>query len=326
MKALILIGGEGTRLRPLTINTLKCMAPIANKPFIEYQINLLKRYGIKDIVLSVCHMPEKVKKILGNGRKYGVRLKYADEKTPLGTGGAIKNCEALLDDTTIVMNGDVLTDIKIDALIKTHRSSKALITIALHEVEDPSSFGLVETGAKGRVVKFTEKPSGNEIKSGWINAGMYVFDKKAMDHIPSGRSVSIERETFPAIIALGRLIQSYKADYYWLDIGRIEKYLEANFDVAEGRFSGVKVARRGKNCRVGKSVIDSRSVLGNSVKIGNGAIVENSVILDNSVIKDGSVIKNCVICRDCVINENCTVINAALGDGSILTKYTKHGA
>ena len=326
MKALILIGGEGTRLRPLTINTLKCMAPIANRPFIEYQVNLLKKYGIKDIILSICHMPEKVKKALGSGKKYGVRFTYAPEKTPLGTGGAIKNCEKHLDDTTIIMNGDVLTDIDINALVSSHNAAKAYVTLALHEVEDPSSFGLVETGAKNRIVKFTEKPAGDEIKSGWINAGMYVFDKKAFEFIPSGRNVSVERETFPAIIASGRMIQAYKAKYYWLDIGRIGKYMEANSDVIGGRIKGVKGTAKGKNTKIGKSAVDSGSVLGNSVKVGNGVLIENSVILDNTVIKDGVIIKNSVICPDCRIDENSSVINAALGDGTILTKYTKYGA
>jgi|ERR1035437_5993490 NDP-sugar pyrophosphorylase family protein len=325
MKALILIGGEGTRLRPITTNTLKCIVPIANKPFIEYQINLLKKYGIKDIILSVCCMPEKAKKAIGNGKKYGVRFKYAGELRPLGTGGAIKNCEALLDDTTIVMNGDILTDINMDSMIKTHRTSKALVTLALHEVDDPSSYGLVETGAKGEVLKFTEKPAGFERKSGWINAGMYVLARQALDYIPTGRNVSIEREIFPSIISSGKLMQAYKGGYYWLDIGRIEKYMEANFDVIEGKFSGVKAKARGKKCRIGKSIIDNRSVLGNSVTIGSGALIENSVILDNTVIKSGAIIKNSVICRGCVINENCTVINTALGDNSILTKYTKYG-
>src|ERR1017187_6596473 len=282
MKALILIGGEGTRLRPLTINTLKCMAPIANKPFIEYQINLLKKYGIKEIILSICHMPEKVKKALGSGKKYGVRFIYAAEKSPLGTGGAIKNCEKFLDDTTIVMNGDVLTDINIGSLVNSHRAAKAYVTLALHEEEDQSSFGLVETGAKNRIVKFTEKPAGDEIKTGWINAGMYVFDKKAFEFIPSGRNVSVERETFPAIIASGRMIHAYKAEYYWLDIGRMEKYMEANFDVISRRISGIKGAAKGENTRIGKSMVDGRSVIGNSVRIGNGVIIENSVILDKT--------------------------------------------
>lgn len=325
MKALILIGGEGTRLRPLTINSLKCMAPIANRPFIEYQINLLKKYGIKDIVLSVCHMPEKVKKILGSGKKYGVKLQYADEKKPLGTGGAIKNCEELLDGSTVVMNGDVLTDIKLDSMIKAHKTSGAVVTIALHEVKDPSMYGLVEIRGKDRIFRFTEKPSGNDIKSGWINAGIYIFDKKALSYIVPNKNISVERETFPAIIASNDFMQAYKADYYWLDIGRIDKYMEANFDVVEGKLSGIKV----KPCKIkgmaGKSMADRRSVIGRSVKIGNDVIIENSVIQDEVTIKDKSIIKNSVICRGCIINENCTVVNTVLGDNSILTKYTKYG-
>ncbi|MEI7541958.1 MAG: NDP-sugar synthase [bacterium] len=325
MKALILIGGEGTRLRPITLNTLKCMVPIANKPFIEYQIELLKKYKIKDIILSICHMPEKLKKVIGNGKKYGVKIKYANEKSPLGTGGAIKNCEKLLDDTTLVLNGDILTDINIDSLIKVHKTSKALVTMALHKVADPSSYGVVETSVKGRIIKFTEKPVGADIKSSWINAGIYVFDKQALKYIPAGRKVSIERETFPSIIAADKVIQAYKAAYYWLDIGRIDNFKKANFDLIKGKYNGIKVKAYGKKCTIGKAIINTNTILGNSVTIGNGVFIENSVIFDNTVIRDGCTIKNSVICNDCLINEHSSVMNMVLGDRTIVKKYSKQG-
>jgi mannose-1-phosphate guanylyltransferase len=325
MKAIILIGGEGTRLRPVTINTLKCMVPIVNRPFIEYQIRLLKKHGIKDIILSVCHMPEKVKKALGSGKRYGVRIKYANEKSPLGTGGAIRNCGAMLDSTTVVMNGDILTDIDITAFINAHKKSGAYVTIALREVTDPSSFGLVETNTKGGIIKFIEKPSGNDIKPGWINAGMYIFEQAAIFGIPSGRVISIERETFPGLIAQGKKIQSYKGAYYWLDIGRVEKYMQANFDVCEGKFKAGVFKRVGTGSSIKGASVDTRSVIGNNVIIQKDADIESSVILDNSLIKSGSVIKNCIIGKNSVIKENCTVINTALGDGSELTEYSKLG-
>jgi mannose-1-phosphate guanylyltransferase len=333
MKALILIGGEGTRLRPLTMDTLKCMAPIANRNFIEYQIALLKKYGINDIVLSVCYMPEKVKEIVGNGKKYGVRISYTAEKLPLGTAGAIKNAEKLLDETTIVMNGDILTDIKLDEMLECHISKNADATIALHEAADPSAYGLVITDAQGMITRFLEKPKESEITSKWINAGIYIFSRKVIDMIPSGLNVSLERQTFPLVIDTKMRLAAFKSSQYWLDIGKIEKYMQANFDVLQGRFEslfGDEIADTGIKTGHG-SIIDDRAVLSSPVIIGKKcrvaaeARIERSIIWDNVKIGEGAVITNSIIGNGCVVEQGCVIINTVAGAGSVFTRFTRSG-
>ncbi|HPD18427.1 MAG TPA: nucleotidyltransferase family protein, partial [Candidatus Goldiibacteriota bacterium] len=177
MRALILIGGEGTRLRPLTLNTLKCSAPIVNRPFFTYQFNLLKKYGIKEVILSICHMPEKIRRFIGNSEKYNLKIFYVQEEKPLGTGGAIKNAEKYLTEDTIIMNGDVLTDINLKKLMDFHYRTKSTATIMLNEVSDPSAYGLVQTTGN-KITRFIEKPAWADIKEKWINAGIYVFNKR----------------------------------------------------------------------------------------------------------------------------------------------------
>jgi NDP-sugar pyrophosphorylase family protein len=321
MKALILIGGEGTRLRPLTYKTLKCMVPIANRPFIEYQFELLKKHGIREVVLSVCYMPDKVKRIVGNGRKYGIKVNYAIEKNPLGTAGAIKNCEKYLDDTTIVLNGDVLTGIDLSALAGFHKKTGAVATIALHSVEDPAAYGLVISEKNNRVVKFIEKPKEKQAGGNWINAGLYVFSREALGLIPAGLNVSVERETFPAIIKKTGKLFSHRQNEYWLDIGKIEKYKQANFDVLSGKFNLSLETRemqkqgilKGKNtvikentefsapvilgekCFIGKNVKISGSVIWNGVKISDNAEIRDSIIGNKCVIEAGAVLEGVVL-------------------------------
>jgi mannose-1-phosphate guanylyltransferase len=333
MKALILIGGEGTRLRPLTIDTLKCMAPIANRNFIEYQIELLKKHGIRDIVLSVCYMPEKVRKIVGNGKKYGVRISYAAEKSPLGTAGAIKNAENMLDETTIVMNGDILTDIKLDEMLEYHVLKNADATIALHEAADPSAYGLVITDAQGIIIRFLEKPKESEITSKWINAGIYIFSKKVINMIPSGLNVSLERQTFPLIIDKKMRLTAFKSSQYWLDIGKIEKYMQANFDVLQGRFEslfGDEIADTGIKTGPGskideKAVLSSPVIIGKKCSIAAEARIERSIIWDNVKIGEGAVITNSIIGNGCVVEPGCVIINTVAGTGSVFTRFTRSG-
>lgn len=321
MKAVILIGGEGTRLRPLTYKTLKCMVPIANRPFIEYQFAMLKKHGINEVVLSVCYMPGKVKKAVGNGRKYGLKVRYAVEKTPLGTAGAIKNCEKYLDDTTVILNGDVLTGIDISALAGFHKKSGSAATIALHEVEDPSAYGLVISEENGRVKSFLEKPKEKQPGGNWINAGLYVFSKEALAIIPAGQNVSVERETFPAIIEKTGKLFSHRQKEYWIDIGKIEKYKQANYDILSGKFdspfesvgikkTGILKGRKttikpgtvlsapviiGEKCVLGKNVKITGSVIWNGVKIGDKAEIRDSIIGNRCVIEPGAVLNAAVL-------------------------------
>lgn len=324
MKAVILIGGEGTRLRPLTINTLKCMVPVANRPFIEYQFELLKKHGIKEVILSVCTMPEKVKKAVGDGSRYGMKVKYAFETEPLGTGGAIRNCLNYLDDTTLILNGDILTDINITDMVRLHRKKSAAVSIALHKVNESSSYGHVEHDKAGVVSKFTEKPD-KASGSAWINAGTYVFSKSAVEFIEAGRTVSVEREVFPGLIASGERLQAYKAEYYWMDIGTIERYKQANFDAALGIFKPLKKDIYPVMVKANPSAIGHPAVVAKGCEIEGGARVERSVIWAKTVIRAGAVVTDSVIGENCYIGEDCVINGAAIGDGSKITKYSRAG-
>ncbi len=323
MKALILIGGEGTRLRPLTYTTLKCMVPIANRPFIEYQFAHLKKHGIREVVLSVCCMPEKIRKAVGSGKRYGVKVEYAVEKEPLGTGGAIRNSLKYLDDTTIVMNGDILTGIDLTGLLYFHKKVSAAATIALHEVKDPSAYGLVIADRQGRVRSFVEKPQKAPRGGAWINAGIYVFSREAAEMIPAGVKVSVERETFPAIIEkTGRLFCA-KQEGYWLDIGTIEKYKQANFDLLAGKFPplpGSKKPVRGilsaKGTKLAGVIVKRPLVIGKNCGIAAGSSLKNSVIWDNVSIAKGAVIEDSIIGSGSFIPAGGKIKGEVLGNGT----------
>ncbi len=349
MKALILIGGEGTRLRPLTINTLKCMVPIVNRPFFEHQFRMLKKYGITEVILSVCHMPARVRKEVGTGKKYGLSVKFVAEKKPLGTGGAVKNAEKYLDDTTVVMNGDILSDINIKKMAALHKKSGAAGTIALHEVEDPTSFGLVETRKNGRIYNFLEKPSWSDIKSRWINAGLYIFDKKVLKYIPAGRKFSLERGVFPRLLSRDEKLMGYKSRLYWQDIGKINNYKQANFDMLKNRLhfpvkykrqlkqnvkagAGTKINKKaplrgpvyiGKNCKIQEGRLGPLTITGDNCVTGKNVNIEASIIWGNVSIGDNAVIKNSIICGGCVIGRNSVLDGVVLGDKTKVAPYSR---
>jgi len=341
MKALILIGGEGTRLRPLTLNTLKCMVPIVNRHFFEYQFSLLKDNGINEVVLSICHMPEKIKKLLGTGKKWGMKVHYAVEKSPLGTGGAIKNAERYLDEHTVIMNGDILTDINIKKMAKEHMASRAAVSIALHYVEDPSAYGLVETDKSGRVLKFLEKPKLDEISTNYINAGIYIFHKSVLRTIPENTNYSVERQVYPNLLKIGEKIQSYKQDFYWLDIGKLDKYMQANFDILEGRFKGARLPEEkiklvkgaffnkpaviGKGCKIGRAAINPLTIIANRVKVGDGASIVRSIIWEDAVIGENVQLEGCIVGRNAVIGDNCVLKHSVIGDHAHVTPHSRLG-
>lgn len=324
MKAVILIGGEGTRLRPLTLNTLKCMVPVCNRPFLEYQFDLLKKHGIREVILSVCTMPEKVKKAVGDGSRYGMKVKYAVETEPLGTGGAIRNCLNYLDDITLILNGDILTDINITEMARLHRKKAAAVSIALHEAKDSASYGHVEHDKTGAVSKFTEKPD-KAAGSAWVNAGIYVFSKSAVEFIKTGRQVSVEREVFPGLIASAERLQAYKAEYYWLDIGTIERYKQANFEAVSGAFKPIKKEAYPVMSKVKPSSLGHPVVIAKDCEIEGGSRVERSIVWGKTVICAGAVVSDSVIGSGCYIGENCVVEGAVLGDDTKITRYSKAG-
>lgn len=234
VNAIILIGGLGTRLRPLTYKTPKPLLPLADQPFVVYQFELLKKHGVRDITLCTAYMPEEFQNVLGDGSRWGVRLHYVHEKTPLGTGGALKNAQEHAKGTTLVFNGDILTDTDLTNLVRFHKEHGSRLTLGLTRVEDPSLYGLVETDSQGRIVRFQEKPPKGQAACDTVNAGLYVLEPEILDLIPAGVVHSLERELFPLLLERKTPLFACLSDAYWLDIGTIDKYEKANRDILNG--------------------------------------------------------------------------------------------
>src|SRR5436853_671084 len=236
MKGLILAGGKGTRLRPLTINTPKPVVPVANSPFLLYQIDLMRDAGIREIILSLSYQPRKIEDLLKDGSDYGVWIRYAVEGTPRGTGGAFKNAEEHIDSATVVFNGDILTSIDLAAVLAHHQQKRAVATIVLTRVENPSAYGLVETSPDGWIQRFIEKPGPDEITCNTINAGIYVLEPSVLKYMPKGEAYSFERGLFPTLLERKEPVMSYTMKTYWSDIGTPQKYLEVHHDTLSRQF------------------------------------------------------------------------------------------
>ena len=314
MQAVILVGGQGTRLRPLTYETPKQMLPLVGVPMIECVLEALGRHGVTDAVLSLGYLPDRFIEAYPANLISGVRVTYAVEPEPLDTAGAIRFAAdfAGVDDTFVVVNGDVLTDLDVTALLTFHREHDAEATIALHPVEDPSHFGVVPTTDDGQVIAFVEKPPRDEAPTNLINAGTYVFELRALDRIATDRRVSVERETFPALAAAGTLFAM--ADHaYWLDTGTPSLYLQANVDVLKGRnsqhdFVGVVDG----SWRALSATIDPSAKLTNSV-VDRGCVVAADVVLEECVLLPGAVVQSGSEIRSSIIGPE-----AVIGSGSQL--------
>jgi NDP-sugar pyrophosphorylase family protein len=314
VKAVVLAGGEGTRLRPLTYTTPKPLLPIANRPFLEHQLAWLAGHGVDEVVLSLGYRPDAFAGRFPDGAFYpgtprtpgaGVRLRYAVEPEPLGTAGAIRFAASGLGrGRLIVCNGDILTDLDLSALVRFHTERGAEATIALTRVEDPSAFGVVPTDEAGRVLGFVEKPAPGAAPTDWVNAGTYVLEASVLEAIPDGRAVSIERETFPGLLEQGRSLYAMPSPAYWLDIGTPAKYLQANADLLAGRAmlaapdsdvdpgADVTGSVVGARAEVGKGARVLRSVLLEGARVGPGAEVADSVIGAGASVGDGAVVKD----------------------------------
>jgi mannose-1-phosphate guanylyltransferase len=303
MKGLILAGGKGTRLRPLTINTPKPVVPVANSPFLLYQIDLMRTAGIDEIILSLSYLPRKIEDLLKDGSDYGVWIRYAVEGTPLGTGGAFKNAEEHINSTAVVFNGDVLTDIDLSAVIAHHREKRAVATIVLTPVENPSAYGLVETSPDGWIQRFIEKPGPDEITCNTINAGIYVLEPSVLKYMPKGEPYSFERGLFPTLLEHKEPVLSFVFDKYWIDIGTPQKYLEVHHDILSRKFVSE---------RLGKSALDRGS-------LPVGAVVDGHSIIDQDVtIREGVRIENSVIGRNCKIDEGAHIVDSVIWSGNTI--------
>src|ERR671923_2174455 len=238
MKAILLAGGRGTRLRPLTIHTPKPIVPIFNRPFLHYQIDRLKQVPeIDEVILSLNYQPRRIEEIFGDGLDVGIKIRYVVEPAPLGTAGAIKYAGDQLTESVVVFNGDVLTQVDLAAVVRLHRERKARATIVLTPVDNPAAYGLVETDPAGNIKRFIEKPQPEEITTNHINAGIYVLEPDTFDRIPSDVSWSIERSYFPSLIERGETFVAYIDNGYWIDIGTPEKYVQVHRDIMDRRFS-----------------------------------------------------------------------------------------
>ncbi|MFC1982332.1 sugar phosphate nucleotidyltransferase, partial [Chloroflexota bacterium] len=301
MKAVILIGGEGTRLRPLTCNIPKAIVPILNRPFMEHLLLYLKQHGVQDIILAMGFLPDPIQDRLGNGGQIGVRITYLVEETPLGTAGAVKNAESLLDGPFIVFNGDILTEINLTDMIKQHRELKPRASIALTPVDDPTIYGVVETDAASMVTHFVEKPSRDKVTTNMINAGIYILEPEVLEYIPASTRFMFEHHLFPMLLEKWESFFAYPSDAYWIDIGTPEKYLKANHDLLlEWNDKAVRIEANsqihptariegpvliGQECTIGESVqVKGPTVLGPRCQISKGAIIEGAVLWDGTQV------------------------------------------
>ncbi|RMH81525.1 MAG: NDP-sugar synthase [Actinomyces sp.] len=315
MKAVVLVGGFGTRLRPLTLSTPKQMLPVVDRPMIEHVVAGLARHGVDEVVLSLGYRPDAFTDAYPDGRCAGVRLRYAVEPEPLDTAGAIRFAAdaAGLDETFVVVNGDVFTDLDVSALWRRHHEVGAEATIALTPVDDPSRYGVVPTDPEGRVLGFVEKPPRDEAPTNWINAGTYVFEPSVLARIPEGRKVSVERETFPALVADGTL-WAVRSDAYWVDAGTPETYLQIQLDLIDGR-RGPAVPGVAPTARVAPSATVDHSVVMSGAEIGADARLVDAVVSPGAVIGAGAVVDRSIVGP-----------GARIGEGAVVTGLTIVGA
>ncbi len=315
MRAVVLVGGFGTRLRPLTETRPKQMLPIVDRPMLEHVLGHLAGHGIDDVVLSLGYKPDAFMDAYPDGTCAGVAVHYAVEPEPLDTAGAIRFAalDAGVDERFVVVNGDVLTDLDVSALVAFHEEKGAEGTIALHKVEDPSAFGVVPTDGEGRVEAFVEKPSRDEAPTDLINAGTYVLEPSVLDRIEGGRRVSIEREVFPAMVADGTLYAT-AGDTYWIDTGTPALYLKAQLDLLDG-LRGEPHEGVDPDAAVHPSADVSRSVVAAGAVVGDGAVVCESAILAGARVEPGARIERSVVAFGAVVGEGAELDACVIGDG-----------
>jgi len=343
IKALILAGGKGARLRPLALHIPKPIVPLANIPFLFFQIDRVKRADITEIILSLSYQPRKIIDIFGDGRQYGVTMRYTCEELPLGTAGAFKAAENLIDDTTIVLNGDVLTDIDLLEVLRFHREKKAEATIVTARVMNPSGYGIVETNPDGHIIRFTEKPPEDEVIGDTINAGIYILERRTLDRIIMNDVKSFERELFPAMAQERAQIFAYPTRGFWQDIGSPGKYLEAGYGVISGRvqlplyphyscqlnnWEKPRITIDAFSMLDGKCVVKpgvtiENSILGEGCRVEEGALVKDSVVWSGTRILPGARIERSIVGRQCYIGEGARLRpGTVLGDKSSVSDFS----
>ncbi len=350
MKAILLAGGKGTRLRPLTIHTPKPIVPIFDRPFLRYQIDLLRSVPeIDEVVLSLNYQPRRIEEMFGDGAGLGVGIRYVVEPVPLGTAGAVRYAGEALHESVIVFNGDVLADLDLAAVIALHRERRARATIVLTPVENPAAYGLVETDAQGNVTRFLEKPNPDEITCDTINAGVYVLEPDTFDRIPKDVPWSIERSFFPSLIERGETFVAYVARGYWIDIGTPEKYMQVHRDIMDGRYRAAPMPEASSRLWVapgarveegavleGPCFIDDGAVVkagarvgqygvvGRQCQIEEHAVVDRSILWPNTRVAQEAHVRGAIVGRQCHIGRHASVgEGVVLGDKSLITDFSR---
>ena len=345
MKAVVMAGGEGSRLRPLTINRPKPMVPLINKPVIVHILELLKKYGITEVVLTLQYMADVVQDYLGDGSSMGMEISYSIEEVPLGTAGSVKNAQKFLDDTFIVISGDAVTDFDLKKIMDYHQAKKSLATLVLYRVPNPLEYGVVITNAEGKIQEFQEKPSWGQVMSDTVNTGIYVLEPQVLDLFEAGKNFDFSKDLFPILLKNGDPMYGYVADGYWCDIGNIAEYIRASGDVLESRVhlepigkeiggaiwcgEGVEIAPDaqlfgpiylGDGVKIkGNVVIRGPSVIRNYTIVDNRAQVDRSIVWRNSYVGEGAELRGAIVCRQCSIKSNAVIFEGAVvGDNSTI--------
>lgn len=346
MQAVILVGGQGTRLRPLTLTVPKPMLPLANRPFLEFQINLCKRHGIEEIIMSTAYLPEVFQEHFGDGSGLGVKMIYVTEEEPLDTCGAVKNVEEHITGRFLVFNGDVLTDLDLTALLAFHEQKKGKATLYLTHVEDPTAYGLVPLDEDSRIQEFLEKPSPDQIVTDLVNAGTYVLEPELLERVPAGERFSFERQLFPGMLEDGLAMFGFPSDAYWMDIGAPSKYLQAHYDILDRRLAfefegreirpsvwvgdGCEISAEasvlgpsilGPGCKISKNaVVGGNCVLGPGCEIGEGARLEGAVLHEGCVVGSGSHLHCCALSAGARVGRDVNISDQAVLGGGVVVE------
>ncbi len=347
MKAVILVGGKATRLLPLTTNTPKSLVPVANIPMLVHLIEHLKEHDIKDIILAQGHLAGSIEDYFGNGNRFGVSIAHSYENIPLGSAGAVKNAEKLLDSTFLVLNSDIFSDMDFSAMLELHRTSHARVTIATTPVNDPTKFGLVEADVDGKVRRFLEKPKPEQVTTNMINAGAWFVEADVLSLVPPEKNYSFERNIFPQLLTQEEPIYAYSSKWYWIDMGTVDSYFQLHRDLLEGKCHRFKIQTDGgmvigEGCRIhpaaeitgtvlfapaciigDKTNIKGPSVIGPNCSIGIGARIESSVIWHDVRIERGVTLNDSVIADNCILGADCIVEKSVLGDHVIISPGTR---
>ena len=350
MQALILVGGEGTRLRPLTCNMPKSMVPVLNTPFLDHFFHYLAGHGVNNIVLAMGHLSRPIEEYFGDGSRFGIKLTYAVESQPMGTAGAVKNAERFLESSFLVINGDIFTDLDLSAMLDFHEKRRAIVTIALTPVEDPTAYGLIETTSGDKITRFLEKPSWDQVTTNMINAGTYILNKEVLKRIPAGVNHSFERQLFPQLLEVGEPLFAFPSNAYWMDIGTPEKYLKLHRDLMRGEIKGYQVVQGnvvkiGQNCTIspeteiigpvfiGNNCVINRGVkilgsvvLGDGAYMGEDCIVESSILWSNVRLGSKVTLRECLVANDSLLENNVNAEKTVLGDHVTVSRYSKLGA